>query len=162
MIVLVGWGRRSEVTEGGTLSSLGICCVSLCCYSKGHQRVVSKMFTSHSSESWKSKIRVAGWVTSGENPLTGCRLPTYCCGLTQLRAETNSRDSYKGTQIAFMRTCLHDLNLCNPVYLSKSLPPNPIHCGDRVLTYNFLGTHSVHDKILNPEYQLQQSGCHFQ
>lgn len=113
--------------------------------------VVCKMFTSHSSESWKSKIRAAGWVTSGENPPTACRLPTYCCSLTWLRAERRNKlscDSYKGTNCIHEDSTLMTSTSCNPIYLSKSLPPNTIPLWRQSFNIQFLRGHkcSVHDR----------------
>lgn len=159
MIVLVGLGGGgSEVTEGVNLCPWGFVAMSACAATaKVINGVVSKMFTSHSSESWKSKIRVAGWVTSGENPLTGCRLPTYCCGLTQLRAETNSLVILIRAQIAFMRTLPSWPQPHVILFTSQSLYLLILsHCGDRVLTYNFWGNTNIQSMTkLNPEYQLQ-------
>ena len=43
-------------------------------------------FISHRSQVWKSKIKASALLGSGEGPLPGCRLLTYCCVLIWWKA----------------------------------------------------------------------------
>lgn len=59
-----------------------------------------------------------------------------------------SHDSYKGTNCIHEDSAFMTSTSCNPVHLSKSLPPNPIPLWRQSFNIQFLREHkhSVHDK----------------
>lgn len=75
-------------------------------------------FLSHSFGGWKCGIRVAGWSSSGESLLLGCRLPTYPCVLSLSRRSKLSHDSYKGTDPMHVVAAL--MTSLNPNYFTKA------------------------------------------
>lgn len=93
-------------------------------------------FLFHSSESWKSKIKLRVESVSGEDSVSDShRWPPSCRVLSW--AEGRERDSKLSLASLFVRG--HPQDLIHPNYLPKSPSPNAILLGIRAVMCEFVG-----------------------